>query len=360
MKDLFRLLFIATIAMTSCNSQTEKTESAESKSSQSDPKEEFAKLNQFLRKFDEPLQTFRGGSKLIKVTGKNGTIIHINPADLEMENGERVGKDIDIELKELSTREQFLRANTQTISDGQLLVSGGAYFINVTSNGKKVKLKEGKSYSVQFPKLSDDEMTLYYGNRDSSDKMNWKQTDERFIISMPTRDSPKEYDAVIVTGQGRFSDTITVAMKNLSKEEYKKFKKETEIYSKVYNPVEINKFGWINCDRLFKTDVPRTNIQFVITNKLEDENYVNVYLIFKEIKSVMQASYFIHKDTIEGNGFDNLPVGMTVRFLAISYQNEKIFATLTDTMPIRKNQYENLTLQEFNETDFDKLMSSVE
>jgi hypothetical protein len=70
--------------------------------------------------------------------------------------------------------------------------------------------------------------------------------------------------------------------------------------------------------------------------------------------------YCIHEDTLYGNGFDNLPVGMTVKFLAVSYQHEKIFAALTDTMQIKVNHYEKLMLKEMSEADFDKLIKSIE
>jgi hypothetical protein len=241
MKTLINILFIATIALTSCNNQPEKTETTESKLTQSDPKGEFAKLNQFLRKFEEPSQAFKAPSdKRIKVVGKQGTIFHINPADLETDNGQQIGKEVEIELKELSNQQQLLRANAQTISDGQLLVSGGACFINATSEGKKLKLKSGKTYSVEFPNLSDEEMALYNGQRDSAGKMNWKQGDQKLEMPTPTLDSPKEYNAVIVTGQGRFADTSIVAMKNISKEEYEKINKVAEVSNKVYNPVAIN------------------------------------------------------------------------------------------------------------------------
>jgi len=358
MKNQICIIILAALALNSCNQQPD---TVENKQAQVDPVKEFAKLNAFLKKFEEPSQFFQATSdKPIKVTGKQGTIIHINAADLEMENGDPVGKDIRIELTELSTQGQLMRSNAQTVSDGQLLVSGGAYFINVTSNGQQVRLKEGKTYSAEFPNLSAEEMTLYYGERDSSESMNWKQTDKVFIMPEPTMDSDKEYSAVIVTGKGRFTDTSIVPMKNTSKEEYAKIKKEATIKSKVYGPAAIDKFGWINCDRLFKPDAPRTNLQFAITNKAEEANFVNVYLIFQEIKSVTSESYFKLGDTIEGNSFDNVPVGMTVRFLAVCYQNEKILATLSDIMPVKENHNEMLTLQEMSEEDFDKLMRKVE
>ena len=173
MNKLIRLFLIATFALAGCNNQDPKTEKADNNQQQVDPKQEFDKLNKSMQKFDESTQTFKEpANKLINVKGKQGTIIYINPADLETESGQPIGKEVTVELKELTNQQQLLRANAQTVSDGQLLVSGGAYFINVTSDGKKVKLKEGKTYSVQFSKLSTDEMSLYYGQRDSSDKTN--------------------------------------------------------------------------------------------------------------------------------------------------------------------------------------------
>jgi len=111
LKKLIVLFIFATLALSSCNNQQPKNESADIKQ-QEDPKQEFAKLNEFLRKFDEPSQTFKAPTdKLIKVKGKQGTIIHINPADLETESGQPIGKGATIELKELTNQQQLLRAN---------------------------------------------------------------------------------------------------------------------------------------------------------------------------------------------------------------------------------------------------------
>src|ERR1035438_1809197 len=138
LKALFIFIFIAII---SCNNQENKTKGDEIKS-QDDPKKEIANLNEFLTKFDEPSQVFKASTdKPIKVTGKQGTIIHINPSYLELENGKPPGKEVEIELKELTNAQQLLRANAQTVSDGNFIISGGAYYINVTSEGQNVKLK---------------------------------------------------------------------------------------------------------------------------------------------------------------------------------------------------------------------------
>lgn len=359
MKTLINILFIAIIALTSCKNQTEKSETAGNKPIQADPKGEFAKLNQFLRKFEEPSQTFKAPSdKQIKVVGKQGTIIRIDPIDLETEDGQPIGKEVDIELKELSSQQQLLRANAQTISDGQLLVSGGAYFIQATSDGKKLKLKSGRTYSVEFPKLTNDSMSLYFGQRDSIGKMNWKKAEQNFESAQLKQNSSKEYNAVIVLGSGRKADTSIVAMKNLTKEDKKQFEHELKMRDKVYNAMPLNQFGWVNCDKVFP-NTPRTNLKFTITNNVEEVNYAAVYLVFKSVKSVWQSSYYVYDNKTEKEDFKNVPVGQYVKVFSVCNQRNKIFATLTDSILVNQNQTENLTLKEMNEADFDKLIKSI-
>ena len=129
--------------------------------------------------FEQPSQSFTvSSSKPAQVKGKKGTTVFINPSDLETVDGKSVGNNIQIELKELTNQQQLLRTNAQTVSNGQLLVSGGAYYINMTSDGQQLKLKDGKSLNVAFPKLSDTEMALFYGQRDSLGKINWQKANE--------------------------------------------------------------------------------------------------------------------------------------------------------------------------------------
>jgi len=358
MKKLIGIFIVTAFALTGCNNQQQQMETSDNNPVQADPKHEFVKLDEFLRKFDEPSQTFKEPTnKLIKVKGKQGTIIYINPSDLEAENGQPLGKDVEIELKELSNQQQLLRANAQTVSDGQLLVSGGACFINVTSAGQKVKLKEGKTYSVVFPKLSDDEMSLFYGQRDSTEKMNWKEADQKFVIEKSATDSSHTYETLIVMGKDTTRQTTNV---NISEEERQKLLRDYKVSGRIYSPVELNQFGWINCDRFFKKGEIKTTLQFEITNKVEDVNYARVTLIFKDIKSIMQSGYYFYDGKIEGNTFENIPVGMKIKFLAVSYQHEKVFATLINEMQVKENHIEKISLQEMSEKEFDLLMKSIQ
>lgn len=359
MKKLIGIFTTLLLAMTSCSHQEPTSENDSNEQLKVDPKQEFAKLNTFMQKFEEPSQVFKLPSdKIIKVTGKQGTIIRIDPADLEMENGQPIGKHIKIELKELSNRQQLLRANAQTISDGQLLISGGAFFINASSGGQKIKLKKGKTYSAEFPKLSDDEMQLYYGHQDSSGSMNWKQTDKKFADKKePIKKSL--YSEMVLT-KSKSKDTIRTELKKSSKAEVEKMKKEAAMDNKLYQAIDLDQFGWINCDRFFDPNAPRTNLQFAIENNADEVNFAKVYLIFNNVKSVVQSNYFVEGNTIEKKDFTNVPVGSSVRIFAVSYYHEKIFALLTEPMKVTQNQNEKLLLKEVNEATSEKLLKAIE
>jgi|SRR5688572_8814945 len=358
MKTLIVILMVLILALPGCRYIPSETESVDIIQEEINPKKEFAQLDEFLRKFDETSQIFNNPTnKPIKIKGKQGTTIYINPADLETENGQPVGKAIQIELKELSNRQQLLNSNAQTVSEGQLLVSGGAFYVNVTSEGQKVNLKEGKTYSVSLPRLSDDEMSLFYGQRDSLNRMNWKQADQKFVLQKIATEPSRSYQTIIVTGKDSASVTTQA---NVSEEEYQKQLRESRMSDKVYSPVALNQFGWINCDRFYKQDDPKTAVQFSVANNAVDLKYALVSLILEDINSIMQSAYYLNDANIEGNAFENVPVGLKARFLAVSYQQEKIYATLTNELRVRENHDEQLMLKEMSEEEFEMLMKSID
>ena len=111
---------------------------------------------------------------------KLGTTIYINPNDLETLDGKPLTENIEIELKELTNQLELFGTNTQTVSNGKLLVSGGAYYLNMKSNGKQLKIKDGKNINIDFPKLTNEKMSLFYGQKDSLGIMNWESTKTKF------------------------------------------------------------------------------------------------------------------------------------------------------------------------------------
>lgn len=365
MKNIFGLLLLATIGLTSCNNN--KTTPANKTSDNNlmpDLKSEFTKVNELLKQYEEPSQIFKvTADKPMKVRGKQGTIISINPADLVTENGQPMGKNIEVELKELINQEQLLRTNAQTTSNGQLLVSGGAYFIGLASNGVNLKLKEDKTLNVQFPKLSEKEMTLFYGKRNDLEQMNWQKTTDIFKMSQqplsarPYTDTASsissEYteketdiDALLDYVEGKDTSTTPEGRERKIKQ-----RKDYIVSQKVYDEIGLRQLGWINCDRFLEVE-NKTDF-YANFNPQDSVKNANVYLVFKDINSVIQACYYSDKSP----QFENMPIGYKARLIAYTVKDEKVFAYSND-LTITKGQKLILNLKEIDEKDFKKLISN--
>jgi hypothetical protein len=289
---------------------------------------EFKKLNDFLEGLDKSSQIFNVSSnKPSKVNGKKGTIIFLNPNDLVSENGQPLGKTIQVELKELTNQSDMLKANAPTVSNGRLLVSGGAYFIKLTSDNNILKLKEGKSLAVQFPKLTKSDMSLFYGQRDSLGQLNWQEANQKFenkatAIAKPkldtvssAPDSFEPYDAIYKYVEESGSKTpSTVDEKKLIVENIK-----NELV--VYEILKVKKLGWINCDRFYDPNSV-TNLQ-ISFNEKDSIQSANVFLVFKDINSFMQSCYFSISDHKINAGFTNIPIGSKTKLIAFSTKNGK-------------------------------------
>lgn len=354
---LFLFLFIALIGC-----QDPKSTSAPlDNSAKADAKQEIRKLNGYLKKYEKPSQVFKVSTdKTTQVKGKKGTIIIINPSDLETINGQPLGKTIQVELKELTSQKELLQANAQTVSNGRLLISGGAYYINMTIDGQQLKLKTGKSLSVEFPKLTNTEMALFYGQRDSLDQMNWQQAGQKFESRPKVKQQIKtrqdsdtsigDLDAILDYIESESKRPLTAEEKRQIDEQ----KKNAALADKVYKAVEIKQFGWINCDRFY--DEPnKTDVRYVFNGK-DSVTSANVYLIFQNINSVMQSQYFSFAENKFNSSFQNLPVGSKVKLIAVSLKNDKTYSFRTD-LQIVPNKTILIKLEESSEQQLEKLFN---
>lgn len=357
MKNILGLLILVTFGLTSCNNNQATSDNKTTP----DAKTEIGKVNDFLKQYEEPSQIFKvTGDKPTQVKGKQGTIIFINPTDLVTENGQPVGKNIEVELKELTNQEQLLRSNAQTTSNGKLLVSGGAYFINMTSDGQQLKLKDGKSLSVEFPKITTNEMSLFYGQRDTLGQLNWQQAKQKFESKPKEKvKSATQVDSTVISEIDALLGYIEhESNRQLTPEEKKEIeeqKKNSALSDKVYKAIELKQFGWINCDRFY--DIPnKTNLQYAFSDK-DSIVSANVYLVFKNINSVMQSCYFSFRDKEYNSSFDNIPVGAKTQIIAFSIKNGKTYSYKSD-LTIKANETVQLTLKETSEDQIDKLFQS--
>jgi hypothetical protein len=303
---------------------------------------EAKKFCDYFKTVDDPSQTFTiSANKSREVTGKAGTIISINPEDLTTLKNEPVVKNIEIELKELTNQQQLLKANAQTVCGGKLLVSGGAYYINLRSDGQQLKLKPGKSLAVRFPKLTNDPMFLFAGYHDTLGEMQWNQRRQTFRPNSAeqawrdTRNVKVEYDGDILE--------IDTLAKRKPKEKTEKEQQKEQAYAKLYAAMEIQSLGWVNCDRFYA--IPnKTSVSFKFDPK-DKIVFASIYLIFDDINSIAQTYYGAMEGGSANPGLQDMPMGAKVRLVAFSLKDNKMMAH-SSRLTIGKNETISIAMKE--------------
>lgn len=358
MNKLTCLLLSLSIAFLACDN-SEPSPASENPTEARAPEQDAGKLNDYLRKYEEPSQIFTVSSaKPSEVKGRKGTVISINPSDLETSGGGPVGADIKVELKELTNQRDMLSTNTQTVSNGQLLVSGGAYFINMTSGGQQVKLKEGRNLSVVFPKLTDSKMALFYGRRDSLGKINWQEAKQPFTTTQPPPQEITQTKTTTTTTTPGAIDEIVNYIENdtsvpVNKEVHEKTQKNYKMKKKVYDAMKLDSFGWINCDRFWEIE-NQTGL-IVRFNASDSVENANVYLVFKDINSIMQEYYHFRWNKNKTVEFGGLPVGYKARLIAYTVRDEKVYAFASD-LTLKKDHSVDLVFKPVSEKEFKSLI----
>ncbi|MFN5984728.1 MAG: hypothetical protein ACK479_14770 [Fluviicola sp.] len=325
------------------------------------------KIQTILSRYEEKSQFFSVQiSKPSEIVGKNGTVIKINPNDLVCEDGSKLGNNIQVELKELMNQKQLLFSSAQTISDGKLLESGGAYFINLTSDNKQLKLKESKTLAVNFPIINSKKMELFYGEKDSLNNMNWNKTGENFtknskdIVSNKKQvvdklesdqtNNQNDIDAMFdYVDNQKFEDLTVEEQKEITQKN-----KNDELTDKTYKSIELKKFGWINCDYFLDSD----NKGLISLNFKPKKNneFLNVYILFSDINCVLTDYHCIQKNKNSMYKNDKIPFGKTFTVIVLGYVENKLLA-FKKKLKFDKNITVNVDLNEINESKLQDLFN---
>jgi len=341
-QKIFIFSIIVTTILIGCNE-------VQDKKVQINPIDQLEQVDNLLSEISEkPQQMTAPSDKETVVTGAKGTVIHVDPNRLETIDGSPLGDNIQIELLEMTDNSSMLLNNTQTVSNGEILVTGGAYYLNMTSDGKQLRMKQGKGLEVEFPKLTEDEMDLFIGERDSLGQMNWVQAEQSFKgkdLEVPKKPEPKkitkketysEIDMIFGHIDGEESKPLTEKEKEELKRqgqeyqrEYERQKREYETASKTYESVKLMNFGWINCDRFWNEPSPKTDIQLLVNN--DSLTGARIYAVFSDLKSIMTTQYW--KGMQDTASFKNVPTGKDLIIIALSAKDETplIFETTINT-----------------------------
>jgi hypothetical protein len=171
-----------------------------------------------------------------------------------------------------------------------------------------------------------------------------------------------EEEPVVAYGHSRTSKPLVIYQKNgslaagdttrMTKEERKKSIEEKKSYQKLYAAANISRLGWFNCDRALDASKTDIKIQFPPSDSVYA---AEVFLVFKNINSVMGATYLHNGKESLGIGMTNAPVGYKAMMLAYTVKGEKIFADASD-ITIEKGMTLTPKLRQMSEDDFGKLL----
>lgn len=124
-------------------------------------------------------------SRAQEVRCKDGTKIQIPAGAFRGADGKPITGSVRISVREALSMADFITQDLSAVSDGRLLESRGMVQVTATADGRPVVL--GQPVQVALPAMdARSDMKLFYGQRDSTNAMNWKVSDQPFEKPDPT------------------------------------------------------------------------------------------------------------------------------------------------------------------------------
>lgn len=231
------------------------------------------------KNYQTPLNIEFKSTEGIELITQNNNSFRIPPNCFEDKDGKDYNGKVNFVLIEVFSKEDMIKNDLTTSSNGKMLVSGGMFFLSAKSeNGGNLRIKESESIGL-CAQLGIDEYKYerFYGVR-GEEGFNWIPETERESRNSSTN--------------GEF------------------YHSHDCLSSYVFN---INKLGWINCD-YFEEGVLEGNI---VLNSLERN--LNVRLVFKELNSIMEFRRYEDSFELEG-----LPLNRKAKIIAYKESNSKI------------------------------------
>ena len=339
------------------------------------------------------------GNRDTSIVAKYGTIFRFYANTFE-QNGAAISGAINVQIKEVFKKSDFVLGNLTTTSNGKLLESDGMIYVNARANGKRVKISKGKEIGVMVPdKRMDKRMKIFEGKKEG-DFVNWVKPEktlnneikelERTFRSASFRYNASDADKVerenekieawLWKSNRKVGDTLhfkdfyvfvssmnvnTIGLKESANGVFVQdvvTQKGTNGFVEDYNTnyiFKMKKLGWANIDKLYK-DPKSEEVTLLVNVENESEfDYIFTSMIFSKNKIYLSGYQkednsfgFSHGDT-EKSVF---PIGAEVTILATAYKNDQPFFNMKK-FKLKKEQDISFAL---NEISIDDLKASLE
>lgn len=277
-------------------------------------------------------QTFELDSIYMIVQGKLGTRVWFIRDQFEIEEKQK----ITVELKEFYDFNELLFNNINTITDkGELLESSGVIYLDFLANGKSLKLKKDERIDVRFPENRMKNNGIYYAKTDSLNQFKWTKEDTL-------------YTSILKYNQAFAIDMLkTIRLDSLPYyQRIDSLESELQKNSKVSDRMLLNKFKWINIDKVISPD-------YLMSFDLEIENSeigtFSCYFLYDN-----QDSFISEYRTENDMSFKNIPIKNKTRLLVVAKKENDFYARkieLDSTQSVLK-----IMLKEMDTMQLKKLM----
>jgi outer membrane protein OmpA-like peptidoglycan-associated protein len=143
----------------------------------------FDSLEQLLKRATQDnLQTFYiEPAQNCTITARNGTTIAIAAGSLTYPDGTIPTSTITLQLREALSTADILLENLHTVSNGQILETGGMVYLAAQANGKNLEVKSGSNLQISLPTTKvQNGMELFYGKQNANKTINWEPANVSF------------------------------------------------------------------------------------------------------------------------------------------------------------------------------------
>ncbi|NCP53277.1 MAG: hypothetical protein GW839_14320 [Flavobacteriales bacterium] len=214
----------------------------------------------------------------ITFISENGAQLQIFPGCLTTTDGQLILDEVTLEFIEIYDKSNMLAPNKPTMgrmptNDKALLITGGAFYINITHNGEDVVPVCGFQMLVPAALTggADPNMTLWSGVIDDSGNLTWE---------------PNPNGEVFV---------------------------QNNVYSAFFQNL-----GWTNIDRFYDDPRPKTTIQVLVSEGYTAENSA-VYMAFVgEDNGLANLDTFNHNTNMFSEHYGQLPIGLEVHLIFVT------------------------------------------
>jgi hypothetical protein len=289
-KSMLLVSVLATVTILSCKKENSVIPEA--------PISEQATLSTLFAEKAAPKQTFTiDANQYQKITGAKGTILKIQPGSFKTMSGQTVTGNVTIELREIYSKSDMIFSKAPTMSNNQILISGGELFLEAYQNGGELTLASTNSIAVMVPTTNPGPMREFYNDlpfsRESQGMelpLNWELTDSTYTDSI---------------------DVIEDSVNN---------------FENPYYYFYLDGMNWINCDYFWGNPGPFTDVNVNVGSEFNGSN-CTIYISFDGQNSVVSL-FDYDLNNVFDYGYDSFPQGSNVHIIAVGSVNGQYYSSI--------------------------------